>query len=433
MRTNIETTTLYNVIDNFDDFKEEIKVIPEVNYMHYSFNPYKEDEIEKTKEEILIRFNNQKLNITRHIKLIKEENIINYYLLDKNEEIIEEEQYNHFDKENINKILKFIKEYENPIERKYNYIIDKVSFYNKNSKFRFYYKDDNIAISDPEYIYIFKDKDTYEIYNKETNKKLDTTYNINLFLKMYNSYLKYLKNNEIMVYENDTFINKYKLYDKLSKSIEENNNYIKAKEHLKEYEIIVIMFSLMAIFFIIFFPTLKPSLLPMIVSFIGTFFYLSKLRLINTVENNIDKIKETDDTYININNHYTLYLEERLGIKKDSLYELTNNKHLELPKPKETEIYEVVKSNNQELENKLSKTRNLIKNNKTINNNLLKNYIIPEINNLIKNYDNLEEEEKDYLYKSIEELNNKLENQNTEDKIKLTVDSKVLYQQLQEI
>jgi len=359
-------------------------------------------------------------------------NIIDCYLLDKDEQIIEEEQYSHFDKKYINKILKFIKEYKNPIEREYGYTIDKVSFYNKNTKFRFYYNDNNIAISNYEYIYIFEDKDNYEIYNKETSKQLKTTYNIDLFLTMYNNYLEYLKNNEIMIYENDTFINKYKLYDKLSESIEENNNYIKAKKHLKEYEIIVIMFSSMAIFFMIFFP-LKTSLLPMIVSFIGTFFYLSKLRLINTVENNIDKIKETDDTYININNHYTLYLEERLGIKKDSLYELTNNKHLELPKPTETEIYEVVKSNNQELENKLSKTRNLIKDNKTINNNLLKNYIIPEINNLIKNYDNLEEEEKDYLYKSIEELNNKLENQNTEDKIKLTVDSKVLYQQLQEI
>lgn len=432
MKTNIKTTTLYNIIDNFDDFKEEIKAIPEINYMHYSFNPYSEDNVKKTKEEVLIRFNHQVLNITRHIKLIKETNEINCYLLDKDEQIIEEEQYSHFDKKYINKILKFIKEYKNPIEREYGYTIDKVSFYNKNTKFRFYYNDNNIAISNYEYIYIFEDKDNYEIYNKETSKQLKNTYNIDLFLTMYNNYLEYLKNNEIMIYENDTFINKYKLYDKLSESIEENNNYIKAKKHLKEYEIIVIMFSSMAIFFMIFFP-LKTSLLPMIVSFIGTFFYLSKLRLINTVENNIDKIKETDDAYININNHYTLYLEEKLGIKKDSLYELTNNKHLELTKPKETEIYEVVKSNNQELENELSKTRNLIKDNKTINNNLLKNYIIPEINNLIKNYDNLEEEEKNYLYKSIEELNNKLENKNTEDKIKLTVDSKVLYQQLQEI
>lgn len=430
---------LNNIFYNIDDFEQYFKVKRKLKNMKID------------KDSLLIDFINER---TKEINRL---NILNIVREEKRQgRAVELYNYDlkiiipNMDEElEINSIIDIIEKYKNPIERKFNVkkfdfiSLDKIK--NKKDCFDYYRNDIHFYIGKDIYVleYLGYTIKADELNILEMYRNLERTDYIpeDILNKLKDNWMYLISYNDkdIIKLNEDTLVElRYFIKNMVnSTSYKEIKNKAE-KEHIR----IVWTFRLTIAFMLIslFAGIVNMNAITMIFSGLGIFvglpffiYFISKYDYeisfgISAEYENLLKLKglqKFDDKYISFR-------------ENEEFLKGYNEKPLLLKESKEVKSLPINTENikDRELKALLKATRNLINNNKTIDKNLLENYILPEINNLANNFDSLDKKSRDYLIKSINILNSKLlddkEIKKEEDLLKFKIDSKVLYQKLQE-
>lgn len=456
---------LNKILHNIKDFDEYIKNNKDIL------------RTTKEKERLSINFNNS--NKIRNLIVIrsyydKEEknSMIKYKLF--NEDGYKIENIAIYDDLKIEEIIKLIHEYKSPTERKFDVkhidyflsikTLEEISRCYENEYLSINYKryKEDVHFYENNYFYILEYKEYLIKADKKNILKTEYYKNLEQVDNIPKDVLNLLENNlkYIVGYRKDTDIielnnNKLIEYDTLINSLKQTDVYKKAEIKASKQKTIDIrnsfigLGSLGLLSYLCFFKGFI-SLFLLIFSILcfGYDQYLERERKYGKIFGpirhnekkilhfNIQEIETIDGKYVSLNKEHNILSNYKPKEKDIVLLEKSKEEIKQIENPTKKEII-INKSEDEEIESLLITTRELIKNNQSINNNLLESYIVPEINNLVSNYNKLDEESREYLFNNIKELNDKLENDkdynDNKEVEKLKIDSKVLYQQLQEI
>lgn len=450
MRDNI---LLNKILNNFIDFRQ---------YLKKEMNGIKFIRIFDEEGNIKMDFINLRNNKLRTLKVtgtfLNEDtnrDVIHYQFYDKNMNYIENNPV--YDDILIGEICEVMRQYKNPIERKFNVSKqDFKSFYIKEVDF---YKNDESIITVYENFILLKDGNKSETYFKDYNNNIvEEEINketLNILENSYKYYKSYIEDKNEIVIDDIKLIKE----EDFKEMLKETSVYKKADKRHKHQKTVDI-FKFLSIFSIgvLLLFSLKfgfSEVINSIIFIFGAFLTMGPIvsMAIELASSNPDYIGLMSDKNARI-----LKFEDLISFD-DKYIDINNNeeilKHFQvndfvLNKPIEKEIKMIESSEGKTDTNKLEIKRNeefnenidLINNYiKKINeeklidrDNVINTYYIPEINKNLKDYTNLNDEYKSLLKENIELLKNKLEdilnNKERENTMQTEVGIKVMNREL---
>lgn len=198
----LQLVQYYNIINDFSNFKEKIlnvegvlNVEKKINKEKYGDNP-----------RINISVCNSFTGDVRIVSITPSRHGCGIELLDENFENLAGNSYDETILRNMGNILT---NYRTSFELFFDVTIDIASFYNPDSNYKFYHNDKYIVMSDKKYIYKFVSGKIENVFKQSGNDfyVIDEKINTSEVEQMYHNYTEYLSNDDVMVYENDAYIN----------------------------------------------------------------------------------------------------------------------------------------------------------------------------------------------------------------------------------